>query len=67
MRPGRPGSKNIKPDLWKRLGYVPMRKLASLERREKFNMKLRGSKGDGAGSGRSSGSDVRLKSLITRY
>lgn len=56
--------KAIKPPLWDRIGFVPNWKSVNQLHREKYEKKMQYS--DGKGTGRSDGSNTRLKKLL-RY
>lgn len=58
-------SKNIKPDLWTRIGWKPERKLVSLQHREIYERRMKFQ--DGKGTHRSQGSNIRLKELATNW
>ena len=53
------GSKNIKPDIWKRTNFEPHWKLKSIMRKENNERRMR--MPDGPGTHRASGSNARLK------
>lgn len=56
------GSKNIKPDIWKRTGYEPKWKLVSLMHKEVYERKSKQPEVN-----RSQGSNERLKRLMHYY
>jgi hypothetical protein len=56
------GSKNIKPDIWKRIGYEPNRKLVSQVHRDDYERRSKQPEVN-----RSQGSNERLKRLMHYY
>jgi hypothetical protein len=51
--------KNIKPDIWKRVGYIPNRKLVNETHKEDYRARM--NLPEGKGTHRSEGSNVALK------
>ena len=59
------GSKNIKPDIWKRIGFEPHWRRVSEMHKADYEKRMK--QPEGAGTSRSQGSNERLKKLMHYY